>query len=121
MATNDEKKYGKLSVVRGTLYGRAHAANRQRAATGFTTAEFRLDREMHDVFCALHAEDGSVPSRPIQEIREHRQHPWRMIARRFREAALANVPEHQLDEVIHVLQQYKASLYRALPKRGRSA
>jgi hypothetical protein len=111
-------KYGnRLSVVRGDLYGKPRQYNRQRAAVGFTTAEFRLDREMHEVFCAFTAEDGVVPSRAVQEIREHRQHPWRVIARRFREARKAGVPLEQLHAVINVLHAYARELYRETEQR----
>ena len=120
MTADGERKNGKLALVRGGLYGRARAFNRQPVPADMP-ADFQLDREMRTVFAALHAEDGTVPSRGVQEIREGRQWPWRVIARRFREARLANVPESQLDEVIAVLVSYKCSLYRDVPHRDHAA
>jgi hypothetical protein len=119
MSGQGGEKNGNLTVERGGLYGRPR--HYRQPAPMVTAVDFQLDREMQTVFAALHAEDGTVPSRGIQEIREGRQWPWRMIARRFREAAVANVPESQLDEVIHVLQQFKCSLYRPIPQRDTAA
>ena len=114
MSADDSKKYVKpqvkqMGVVRGALYGRPHEFAKK-SSMGFTTLEFELEREMHAVFCAMEGEDGTVPSRGVQDIRQHSQHPWRVLARRLREAHAAGVPKHQLHEVVHVLQQYVTRL-----------
>lgn len=106
-----------LSLVQGDQWGKPRRPKQQRAAMTFTTAEFTLDREMHDVFCAMQDESGDVPSRGVQDIRQHLQHPWRVIARRFREARKAGVSAAQLYEVTHVLNSYIASLYVEKGKR----
>lgn len=114
MDTHESGKNGRtLTLVYGDVPRPVHGAGRKKksAAMSFSTAEFDLDRMMHDVFCTLTGADGNVPSEGVQEIRERRQWPWRVIARRFREARDAGVPASQLDEVIHVLQQYRVRLY----------
>lgn len=110
MSADERKKYVKpqvkqLRIERGALYGKPHRFTKK-AAMGFTTLEFELEREMHAVFCAMAADDGNVPSRGVQDIRQHSQHPWRVLARRLREAHAAGVPKHQLREVMHVLEHY---------------
>ena len=102
-------KYRKLGLVRGDQYGKPRRFSKK-ADMSFTTAEFTLDREMHDAFAAMEAEDGTVPSIGVEDIRRHRQHPWRVIARRFREAHAAGVSKAQMYEVVHVLQVYIARL-----------
>ena len=51
-----------------------------------------------------------VPSRAIQQVREHQQWPWRVFARRLREAVEAGVPTTQLYEITHRFNQYVAQL-----------
>lgn len=112
MATTPRRKqgnFGTLEVVPGGQY--AQRRNRGRAAMGFTTTEFNLDRDMRTLFAALEGEDGTVPSRSIQAVREGERHPWRMMARRFREARRANVPPAKLHEIAHRMTQYIAALY----------
>lgn len=118
MASEGGEKYVQppLRLERGDLYGKPRKFER-RAAMAFTTAEFDLDRVMHDAFCALEGEDGTVPSRGIQEIRQHRQRPWRFMGRRLREAVNAGATEAQLHEVVHVLHQYVTRLYAKRAKR----
>ena len=109
-----------MSVERGALYGK-RPAKKKSAAMQFTTAEFKLENEMHTVWVALNTPSGTVPSEGIQMIRERRQWPWRVIARRFREARNAGVPASQLDEVIHVLRQYRERLYATPAHHDKSA
>lgn len=110
MSASEQQKYGKFEVVRGDLYAQPRRWNRRPAATGFSTAEYDLDRDMHDLFTALVSVDGTVPSRAIQQVREHQQWPWRVFARRLREAVEAGVPTTQLYEITHRFNQYVAQL-----------
>lgn len=70
-----------------------------------------LDREMHGAFTAVRGADGCAPSRAFYEIRRHSQHPWRLIARRVREARAAGAPREQVKEITRVLEQYIDQLY----------
>lgn len=75
------------------------------------TRPVALDREMHGVFTGIHGDNGCVPSTAFYEIRRHRQHPWRLLARRVREARAANAPREQVKAIVHVLEQYIDKLY----------
>lgn len=70
-----------------------------------------LDREMHSAFTVIHGEDGCVPSTAFYEIRRHRQHPWRLLARRVTEARQAGAPKEQVKGIVHVLEHYIDQLY----------
>lgn len=70
-----------------------------------------LDREMHGAFTAVRGGNGCVPSRAFYEIRRHSQHPWRLMARRVREAMAAGAPREQVKEIAHVFEQYIDQLY----------
>lgn len=78
---------------------------------GKTARPLALDREMHGVFTTIHGVDGCVPSTAFYEIRRHRQHPWRLLARRVREARAAGAPREQVKEIAHVLGAYIDQLY----------
>lgn len=51
-----------------------------------------LDREMHSAYVQMRTEAGTSPSEGVWNIWEHRQFPWRVMARRQYEAAQARVP-----------------------------
>ena len=72
---------------------------------------FELDREMHSAFVQLAGEDGTVPSAGIYEVRRHRQHPWRFLARRIDEARAKNTPIQQVKAIVRVLDDYIDALY----------
>lgn len=71
----------------------------------------KLDAGMHDAFVRLHGSDGCVPSYAFYEIRRHRQHPWRLLARRVQEARRAGAPREQVKEIAHVLERYIDQIY----------
>lgn len=123
MSSAGSGNYGKFEVVRGDLYAKRIPPNRQPVTSSFTTAEFDLDRDMMGLFAALEGEDGTVPSRGIQEVREGRQRPWRYIAKRFAEALDAGVSVPAIYEITHRLNQYVAAraARRSQPHRGRAA
>lgn len=99
----------------GLLHGGRYA---QRPMRTFTTAEFRLDREMQSAFAAIHGEDDTVPSEGIYKIRKHEQHPWRVLARRIIEARNANAPKEQLEGVLKVFATWVNELYQEQPTRA---
>lgn len=75
---------------------------------GFSLA---LDRAMHEAFVRLTNPNGVVPSRGVQEVREHRQMPWRVLARRFYELRQARVPREQAKEIVRTLDRWVDGLY----------
>lgn len=106
----------RLRVVRGGRY----AQFRQKVEV--TGPEFwKLDTDVQAAFAAMEDGDGHVPSRGVQEIRENRQRPWRVLARRFRECRDAGVPLHQAVAVIHVLEHWLRDLYARKATRDRAA
>jgi hypothetical protein len=120
MKSDDGRKYGSMELLQG---GAVRPRYRALVVTTFTTADFDLDSDMKDLFVAMEGEDGSVPSRAIQEIREGRQRPWRYLARRGCEAINAGTPLSRLYDMTHRLNQYfaqKAAARRA-PRRRLSA
>jgi hypothetical protein len=104
MATTPNEKYGQFSVVRGGRYGRQALRTR-------TTGEFRLDDAMHTAFCQLTTLAGTVPSRGVQEVRERKQFPWRILARRIVEARMQEVPKERVRAVIHALEEFLEAQY----------
>jgi hypothetical protein len=98
-----------LSVVRGGQY-----AQLRKAAT---TAEFQLDREMRDAFVQMHTPEGTVPSEAISDIRRDRQHPWRYLARRIREARQQHVPKDKVKKLARVLDHFIDEVYGDSPRR----
>lgn len=103
MSADDRKKYVKPQVKRLRVERGRYA---RKAAMSLTTLELELEREMHTAFCAMTTEEGSVPSRGVQDIRQHSQHPWRVLARRLREAHAAGVHKQQLHNVVRVFEHY---------------
>lgn len=97
-----------LRVVRGGRYAKTRLSS---------AADFSLDREMVDCFIALHTPDGFVPSHAIYEIRRGRQHPWRYLARRIREARAQSVPKDSVKELIRVLDRFVEEVYAERPRR----
>lgn len=92
-------------VVRGGQYGK-------RRRVEVSGPEFhKLDICVQAAFAALEDASGHVPSRGVQEIREHRQWPMRVIARRFRECRDAGVPLQQLLNVCWTFEQWTRDLY----------
>lgn len=92
----------KLRLIRGARYG---------CLRDVAGSDWELDREMKDAFVAMYGEDGSVPSEAIYDIRRGRQAPWRVLARRIREARAMGVPKEQVHAVVHVLEGYVESVY----------
>ena len=80
----DLNKYGNLKLIRGGQYGRVVRAR--------TAREIELDERMRSAYVRCVDRAGRVPSRAVQEIREGRQTPWRVPARRAIEMARAGVP-----------------------------
>lgn len=102
-------------VVRGGQYARRNRVE-------ITGPEFwKLDASMHETFVALEDASGRVPSRGIQEIREHRQRPWRVLARRFRELRDVGIPKHEALRVVRTLEQWVSDLWDATPPKDRAA
>lgn len=98
-----------LKVVRGGRYARMREVSPR--------ADFQLDREMKDAFISMHTPDGTVPSDAISDIRRDRQHPWRYLARRIREARLQRVPKEQVKKLARVLDHYIDEVYDDAPRR----
>ncbi len=116
MSSEAAKKNG-FRVLRGGQYGRP-----QKRRVEVSGPEFhKLDMDVQAAFAALEDSDGHVPSRGIQEIREHRQWPMRVIARRFRECRDAGVPLHQQLAVVHVLEQWVRNINADRDDRDRAA
>src|SRR2546423_9284797 len=98
-----------LSVVRGGQYAQTKKTS--------TTAEFHLDREMKDAFVQMHTPTGTVPSDAISDIRRDRQHPWRYLARRIREARLQSVAKESVKQLARVLDRFIDEVYSDSPRR----
>jgi len=80
------EKYQKLELINGGLS--------DRRSTEARDLERWLDREFHDLFVRV-----PIASAGITDTRCHRQHSWRVHARRIREAVVAD-PEHPvIDEL----------------------
>lgn len=92
--------FGNLRLERGGQYAKRPA----RSMRMMTTGEWRLDEEMAAAFAAIESENGTVPSRGIQEIRERRQHPWRVLARRFIEARRSGADRDSVKAPLRVLE-----------------
>lgn len=104
----DERE--KFRIVKGGRYGKPRRSRPR------TTAEFILDRELHDAFIAIRGADGTVPSNGVYEIRQKDQHPWRILAKRFRECRDAGVPKEQVLGVLRVFAAWvEKDLYREGP------
>lgn len=105
MDGDGEDKYG---IIRGGQYAK-RAIARKVEVSG---PEFwKLDTDMQAAFTALEGSDGTVPSRGVYEIRAHRQRPWRVLARRIREARDAGVPKHRVIGVVRTLEMWIMDLY----------
>jgi len=120
MATNmndlELQKKRNLAVVPGALY----ATRKQRATRVMTSGEWSLDREIRGAFAAVKGADGTAPSTAFYNIAEHRQHPWRIIARRFVEARDAGTHPDQLLVILDVFRWWVMhKLYR--PTRDKAA
>jgi len=98
MRDGDERKNGNFTL-RLEDGGLARKVGRPKGARQMTTGEWRLDRELVSAFARLEGENGNVPSRGVQDIRERRHAPWRALARRFVEAAVAGVPKEHVLEI----------------------
>jgi hypothetical protein len=61
-----------------------------------------------------------VPSEACYDIRRHRQHPWRCLARRIREARAQSVPIDHVRELVRVLDRYILEVYQSdgVPQRA---
>lgn len=105
-----EKNVNAPQIIRGGQYGK-----RQRVE--ISGPEFwKLDTNMHAVFNAIQPRT----SRGIQEICDQRQWPWRVLARRFREARDGAVPMNQMLSAVYVLEMFVRDLYE-VPKSDRAA
>lgn len=110
MSEHDGGKYRKgLIVVRGDQWAARTVRDRD--------LERWLDRENHSTWCKAIGTDGTVPSEGIYEIRRHRQHPWRVEARREREAVLAGVEEAVFDELDFNARRFRERI-RELRRQG---
>lgn len=72
-----------------------------------------LDQDMHAAWCKALDPDGRVPSEGISDIRRHMQHPWRVEARRVREAVLADVEEAVFEEMDFAARRYRERVREA--------
>lgn len=102
----DDGKYGTLRLIRGGQYGKP---NRKRPPSD---KEKQLDSRMHGAFLRLVTDEGIVASRGIQEVREHRQAPWRILARRIWEAKQAGVPKGEVKAVLDTLGAWADELWQ---------
>lgn len=104
-----------LHVVRGGLY-----ASRPVRVTAKTVADWRLDEEMATAFAGITGENGTVPSKGIYDIRDRSQHPWRVLARRFKEARAAKAELDQALAPVRVLETWVRNLWNE-PGQDRAA
>lgn len=110
MSDDGSKKYRNgLFVIRGDQW----AARTVRDMD----LERWLDRENHATWCKAVGEDGTVPSDGIYDIRRMRQHPWRVEARREREAVLAGVEEAVFEELDFNARRYRERV-REMRRQG---
>lgn len=107
----------RFSVVRGEQYARFRNQKVEVSGPEF----YKLDTNVESMFIAMEDARGNVPSRGVQEIREHRHRPWRVLARRFRECRDAGVPLHQTIAVVHALEQWVRDLYERREPHDRAA
>lgn len=76
---------------------------------------------MQSVFALIHAPDGTVPNKAFYDVRERKQHPWRLLGRRLREARQERVPKEQVAPIAKVIADYIDSLYEDMNPHGGSA
>lgn len=107
----------RFSVVPGGQYARFRNTKIEVSGPEF----YKLDTDVQAAFAAMEDVSGTVPSRGVQEIREHRHRPWRVLARRFRECRDAGVPLHQSIAVVYALEQWVRDIYDADPPHNRAA
>lgn len=117
MSTPRNENYGTLTVIRGGQY----ATGRKKRRSAAVFIDWKLDDELHSVFVEWKGTDGDVPSRPVYDIREKKQRPWRYLAKRFREARRAGVPKAAVLAVLAVLTRFVEELYADVPSHGRAA
>lgn len=119
METAGQEKNGNrgLQLHRGDRYARFRQQRVEVTGPEF----FKLDTDVQAAFAAMEDAAGNVPSRGVQEIREHRQRPWRVLARRFRECRDAGVPLHRVLAVVRVLELWARDLYEQPTPRDRAA
>jgi hypothetical protein len=108
-AEGREKNRIQLTVIRGDQWA-------ARTVRDFDLERW-LDRENHATWCKAVGEDGTVPSDGIYDIRRDRQHPWRIEARREREAVLAGVEEAVFEELDFNARRYRERI-RELRRQG---
>lgn len=100
MANTEDANYGKLTISDGGLAGARRCS-----------AEVSLERAIRARFVAMRGKNGKVPGRAFYEIACGAQNPWRVLARRIREARRQRVPREQVDGVIREIDNYVAALY----------
>lgn len=74
----EQKQGNRLGVVRG---GKYVFRGRRRGPRLLTKSEHELDRRMQTAFARVTDVHGNVPGKPLYNIREGVQFPWRHSAR----------------------------------------
>lgn len=113
MPKQASKKYendGRLTLLRGGQYG-AHRAS----------AEVELERKMRAQFVRMRSEAERSPGRAYDAIAADEQHPWRVLARRIREARAAKVPRSAVQEMVDEIEQYVNAVYGVTATRKPAA
>lgn len=100
MDADGGKKCGNLTLLQGGLAG-------PRAVT----PEVRLERDLRARFVAMRGKDGKVVGRAFHDIACGHQNPWRILARRIREAQLKRVPREQVKGIVADIDAYVDRLY----------
>lgn len=101
----DEKNGKQLVLVREWDHWQQRTGGKRRALSLPVGAEHQLNRDMHYALVSVRGKDGRVPSRAVQDIREHRAKPWRTLAKRFWEMRAAGAP---LEQALGILRTFEA-------------
>lgn len=73
-----------------------------------------LDRRMHGAFVGVFDEQGRVPSEGIQDVRQKKQHPWRVIGKRLVECGR----QEQALRIVDELRAWVIDYYTTQPPKA---
>jgi hypothetical protein len=114
MSSDGDGKHGNLTLLRGGQWGRwtsSRTGGKRLRLQVPVQAQDALDRAMQEEFAQAEGEDGAVPSRGVQEIRQCTAWPWRTLARRFWEMRAAGVPLATALAIIRAFERWIVRLY----------
>jgi hypothetical protein len=108
MNAHDGKKVGNDERPRLTVLAGGKAGDAR------THAELELDRAMRALFYAMRDTRGRMPGKNVRNVARGATHPWRMLAKRFRDAKRARYPQHNyplVKETVRELDRYVDRLF----------